>query len=176
MTNNLQVWHEKVIKYRFITSCLRTDLQRIDKLYGRLTRCSFELYKLRKEVDVEYISVSSVVTCKDEKTRQDFTEKDIELEIATLKKSVDDIVTSRTKLVTSELLQWKNKRRRDYFTKQKERRHIRGGHVIVGELKLTLSCYLNLVKERDALVSNDLQVLIYEDRVKDEHLAYERER
>ena len=86
------------------------------------------------------------------------------------------IVTSRTKLITSELLQWKNKRGRDYFTKQKERRHIRGGQVIVGELKLTLSCYLNLVKERDALVSNDLQVLIYEDRVKDEHLVYERER
>ena len=47
---------------------------------------------------------------------------------------------------------------------------------MVGELKLTLSCYLKLVKERDALVSNDLQVLIYEDRVKDEHLAYERGR
>ena len=178
MTNNLQVWHEKVIKSRFITSCLRTDLQRIDKLYCRLARCSYELYKLRKEVDVEYISVCGVVTCKDEKTRTGFTEKekDIELEIATLKKSVGDIVTRRTKLITSELLQWKNKRGRDYFTKQKERRHIRGGHVIVGELKLSLSCYLNLVKERDALVSNDLQVLIYEDRVKDEHLAYERER
>ena len=157
---------------------MRTDLQRIDKLYGRLTRCSLELYKLRKEVDIEYISVSGVVTCKDEKTRQDFTEKekDIELEIATLKKTVGDIVSSRTKLITSELLQWKNKRGRDYFTKQKERRRIRGRHVIVGELKLTLSCYLNLVKERDALVSNDLQVLIYEDRVKDEHLAYEKER
>ena len=62
------------------------------------------------------------------------------------------------------------------LSKQKERRHIRGGHMIVGELKLTLSCYLNFVKERDALVSNDLQVLIYEDRVKDEHLAYEKER
>ena len=47
--------------------------------------------------------------------------------------------------------------------------------MIVGELKLTLS-YLNLVKERVALVSNGLQVLIYEDRVKDEHLAYEKER
>ena len=57
MTSNLQVWHEKVIKSRFITSCLRNDLQRIDKLYGRLARCSFELYNLRKEVDVEYISV-----------------------------------------------------------------------------------------------------------------------
>jgi len=178
MTNNLQIWHEKVIKSRFITSCLRTDLQRIDKLYGRLARCSFELYKLRKEVDVEYISVSGVVTCKDEKTRQDFAEKekDIELEIATLKKSVDDIVRNRTKLVTSEILRWKSKRGRDYLTKQKERRHIRGGHVIVGELTLTLSCYLKLIKERDALVSNELQVLIYEDRVKDEQLTYERER
>ena len=177
MTNNLQIWHEKVIKSRFITSCLRTDLQRIDKLYGRLARCSFDLCKLRKAVDVEYISVHGVVTCKDEKSRQDFAEKkkDIELEIATLRKSVDDIVTSRTKLITSELLQWKNKRGRDYFTKQKERRHIRGGHVIVGELKITLSCYLNVVKERDAL-SNDYQVLSYEDRVKDDHLAYERER
>ena len=76
MTNNFQVWHEKVIKSRFITCCLRTDLQRIDKLYGRLTRCSLELYKLRKEVDVEYISVSSVVRCKDEKTRTGFTEKE----------------------------------------------------------------------------------------------------
>ena len=96
MTNNLQVWHKEVIKSRFITSCLRTNLQRIDKLYGRLTRCSFELYKLRKEVDVEYISVSGVVTCKDEKTRPDFTEKkkDIELQIATLKKSVGDIVSA----------------------------------------------------------------------------------
>ena len=133
---------------------------------------------MRKEVDVEYTSVSGVVTCKDEKSRQDFVEKekDRELEIATLKKSVDDIVTKRTKLITSELLQWKNKRGRDYFTKQKDRRHIRGGRVIVGELKLSSSCYLNLVKERDALVSIDLQILIYEDRVKDEHLAYERER
>ena len=72
MTNNLQIWHEKVIKSRFITSCLRTDLQRIDKLYGRLARCSFELYKLRKEVDVEYIPVSGVVTCKDEKKKTGF--------------------------------------------------------------------------------------------------------
>ena len=96
--------------------------------------------------------------------------------MAAVKKSVDDIVASRTKLVTSEIIQWKNKRGRDNLSKQKERRHIGGGHVIVGELKLTLSCYLKPVKERDALVSNDLQVLTYEDRVKDEHVAYERER
>ena len=119
MSNILQIWHEKVIKSRFITSCLRSDLERIDKLCGRLLRCSFELYKLRKE-DMEYISVCGVVTCKDEKTRQDLEEKqkDIELEIAALKRSVDDIVESRTKLVTSEITRWKNKRGRDYFSKQ----------------------------------------------------------
>ena len=119
MSNILQIWHEKVIKSRFITSCLRSDLERIDKLCGRLLRCSFELYKLRKE-DMEYISVCGVVTCKDEKTRQDLEEKqkDIELEIAALKRSVDDIVESRTKLVTSEITRWKNKRGRGYFSKQ----------------------------------------------------------
>ena len=91
-------------KSRFITSCLRSDLERIDKLYGRLLRCSFELYKLRKD-DVEYISVCGVVTCKDEKTRQDLEEKQkyIELEIAALKRSVDDILASRTTLVTYEI-------------------------------------------------------------------------
>ena len=93
-------------------------MERIDKLYGRLLRCSFELYKLRKD-DVEYISVCGVVTCKDEKTSQDLEEKqkDIELGIAALKRSVDEIVASRTKLVTgtSEITQWKNKGGRDFF-------------------------------------------------------------
>ena len=52
--------------------------------------------------DVEYISVCGVVTFKDEKTSQDLEEKqkDIELGIAALKRSVDEIVASRTKLVT----------------------------------------------------------------------------
>lgn len=54
---------------------------------------------------MEYISVCVVVTCKDEKTSQDLKEKDIELEIAALKRSVDDIVASRTKLVNSEITQ-----------------------------------------------------------------------
>ena len=37
--------------------------------------------------------------------------------------------------------------------------------MIVGNLKLTLSYYLKLVKERDTLVPNDMKVLIYEDGV-----------
>ena len=68
-------------------------------------------------------------------------EKCIGLELAAIKRNVDDIVENRTKLITSEMSQWRNKRGRDYFTKTKEKRHARGGLVIVGELKDTLHCF-----------------------------------
>ena len=44
-------------------------------------------------------------TCKDEKTRKDFEEKgkNRQLEIAAIKRSVEDIVASRMKLVSSEI-------------------------------------------------------------------------
>ena len=35
-------------------------------------------------------------------------------------RNVDDIVESRTKLITSEITQWRNERGRDYFSKTKE--------------------------------------------------------
>ena len=65
-------------------------------------------------------------------------EKCIGLDLAAIKRNVDDIVENRTKLITSEMSQWRNKKGRDYFTKTKEKRHARGGLVIVGELKDTL--------------------------------------
>ena len=71
-------------------------------------------------------------------------EKCIGLELAAIKRNVDDIVESRTKLITSEITQWRNKRGRDYFTKTKEKRHARRGLVIVGELKDTLRCFCPL--------------------------------
>ena len=49
------------------------------------------------------------------------------------------------KLITSEITQWRNKGGRDYFTKTKEKRHVRGGLVIVGELKNTSRCFLSFV-------------------------------
>ena len=58
-------------------------------------------------------------------------EKCIGLELAAIKRNVDDIAENRTKLITSEMSQWRNKRGRDYFTKTKEKRHARGGLVIV---------------------------------------------
>ena len=110
------------MKFRYITTVIRCDLQNIDRLYSTLARLKFEIYNLRKEADVEYTAVCGVVTCKDEKTRLVLGEKEkcIGLELAAIKRNVDNIVESRTKLITSEITQWRKKRGRDYFTKTKE--------------------------------------------------------
>ena len=79
-----------------------------------LARLKFEIYNLRREADVEYTAVCGVVL--EEK------EKGMGLELAPIKRNVDDIVESRTNLTTSEITQWRNKRGRDYFTKTKEKR------------------------------------------------------
>ena len=135
-----------------------------------MARLKFEIYNLRNEADVEYTAVCGVVTCRDEKTRLVLEEKEkcIGLELAAIKRNVDDIVQSRTKLITSEITQWRNKRGRDYFTKTKEKRHARGSLVIVGEL----SC----VKERDAVSQSDLKSFVYKDRLNGEDITFERER
>ena len=67
-----------------------------------MARLKFETYNLRKEADVEYTAVCGVVTCKDEKTRLVMEEKEkcIGLELAAIKRNVDDIVESRTKLIS----------------------------------------------------------------------------
>ena len=120
---------------------------------------------------MEYTAVCGVVTCKDEKTRVvlEEEEKCMGLELAAIKRNVDDIVESRTKLITSEITQWRNK-------KIKEKRHARGGLVIVGELKDTLRCFLSFVKERDALSQSDLKSFIRKDRLNGEDITFERER
>ena len=75
--------------------------------YSTLGRLKFEIYNLRKEADVEYTAVCGVVTCRDEKARLVLEEKEkcIGLELADIKRNVDDIVESRTKLITSEITQ-----------------------------------------------------------------------
>ena len=146
--------------------------------YSRLAQLKFEIYNLRKEADVEYTTVCGVVTCKDEKARLVLEEKEkgIGLELAAIKRNVDDIVESRTKLITSEITQWRNKRGQDYFTKTKESRHVRGGLVNVGELKNTLRCFLSFVKERHAPSQSDLKSFMYKDRLNSEDILFERER
>ena len=76
MSKEIETWYAEVLKFRYITSALRSDLQRIDRLYSTLARLKFELYNLRKEAAVEYTAVCGVVTCKDEKTRLVLEEKE----------------------------------------------------------------------------------------------------
>ena len=69
MPKEIETWYAEVLKSRHITFAIRSDLQKIDRLYSTLARLKFELYNLRKEADVEYTAVCGVVTCKDEKSR-----------------------------------------------------------------------------------------------------------
>ena len=178
MSKEIEHWYAKVLSSRYITSGMRCDLQKIDRLYCTLARLQFELHNFRKETDVEYTAVGGVVTCKDEKTNLLLEEKEesIGLEVEALKKNVADIVECRTKLITSEITHWRKKKGRDFYTKYKEKRHARGGLVIVGELKDTLRCFLSLVNERDVLSQNDLKSLIFKDRLSGEDIIFERER
>ena len=80
------------------------------------------------------------------------------------------------KLITSEITQWRNKRGRDYFTKTKEKRHVRRGLVILPELKNTSRCFLSFVKVRDALSQSDLKSFMYKDRLNGEDILFERGR
>ena len=75
MSKELETWYAKVLKSRYITSGIRCDLQKIDRLYSTLARLKFEIYNLRKEA-VEYTAVCGVVTCRDEKTRLVLEEKE----------------------------------------------------------------------------------------------------
>ena len=98
MSKEIATWYAKVLKSRYITSAIRNDLQKIHRLYSTLAQLRFEIYNLRKEADVEYTAVCGVVTCKDEKSRLvlEENEKCMGLELAAIKRNVDDIVESRT--------------------------------------------------------------------------------
>ena len=86
-------------------------------------------------VDLEYVSLGGEVRCKDDEARKEFEEKETKfnLEIDKLRRSVDNIVQHRAKLITSELTQWKSRKGRDYLSKTKLKRQKRGSLTIVGE-------------------------------------------
>ena len=65
MPSNIQCWLEKVYKSRLITTGLRNDLLHIHKQYTRMSKCKYELYNLRKEVNLEYVSIA--MTMKQER-------------------------------------------------------------------------------------------------------------
>ena len=75
-------------------------------------------------------------------------------EVKTVKAIVGTVVGTRTRLLTVEYKQWKSLRGRDYLSKQRMKRQLRG-LVIVSEIRETLRLFMRLVTERDMLHEKD---------------------
>ena len=76
-------------------------------------------------------------------------------EVRTVKAIVETVVGTRTRLLTVEYKQWKGLRGKDYLSKQRMKRQVRGGQVIVSEIRETLRLFTRLVTERDMLHEKD---------------------
>ena len=62
-------------------------------------------------------------------------------EANTVKAIVGTVVGTRTRLLTVEYKQWKSLRGRDYLSKQRMKRQLRGGLLIVSEIRETEAFY-----------------------------------
>ena len=72
-------------------------------------------------------------------------------EVKRVKAIVGTVVWTRTRLLKVEYRQWKSLRGRDYLWKQRMKRQVRGGLLIVSEIRETLGLFTGLVTERDML-------------------------
>ena len=74
-----------------------------------------------------------------------------------------------------EYRQWKSLRGRDYVSKQRMKRQVRGGLLIVSEIRETLSLFTRLVTERDMLHEKDYIAKITKAREDEGGIAFQRE-
>ena len=72
-------------------------------------------------------------------------------EVKTVKAIVGTVVGTRTRLLAVEYKQWKGLRGSDYLSKQRMKTQVRGGLLIVSEIRETLRLFMRLVTERDML-------------------------
>ena len=95
-------------------------------------------------------------------------------EVKTVKAIVETVVGTRTRLLTVEYKQWKSLRGRDYLSKQRMKRQLRG-LVIVSEIRETLRLFTRLVTERDMLHEKDYIAKITKAREDEDSIAFQRE-
>ena len=76
-------------------------------------------------------------------------------EVKTVKAIAGTVVGTRTRLLPVEYKQWKGLRGRDYLSKQRMKTQVRGGLLIVSEIRETLRLFTRLVTERDMLHEKD---------------------
>ena len=96
-------------------------------------------------------------------------------EVKTVKAIVGTVVGTRTRLLTVEYKQWKGLRGRDYLLKQRMKRQVRGGLLIVSEIRETLRLFMRLVTERDMLHEKDYKAKITKAWEDEDSIAFQRE-
>ena len=158
-------------------SALRKDLLQIDGLYAGMSKLRYELYDLRKRIDLNYVALGVVMACKDQGQRLELEEKEKWCvdEVKRLKAIVVTVVGTKTRLSTVEYKQWRSLRGRDYLSKQRMKRQVRGGLVIVSEIRETLRLFTRLVTERDMLHDKDYIAKITKAREDEDSMAFQRE-
>ena len=97
------------------------------------------------------------MACRDEGQRLELKEKEKWYvdEVKRVKAMVRTVVWTRTGLLKVEYKQWKSLRDRDYLSKQRMKRQVRGGLSIVSAIRETLRLFTRLVTGRDMLLEKD---------------------
>ena len=174
MPFSTKMWLEKLYRKRLITSALRKDLLQIDGVYARISKLKYELYHVRKRTDLNYVALGAVMACKDERQRLELEEKEKWYvdEVKRLKAIVVTVVETRTRLSIQAM---DSLRGRVYLLKQRMKRYVRGGLVIVSEIRETLRLFTRLVTERDMLHEKDYIAKITKAREDEDSMAFQRE-
>ena len=92
-----------------------------------------------------------------------------------LKAIVVTVFGTKTRLSAVEYKQWRSLRGRDYLSKQRMKRQLRGSLVIVSEIRETLRLFTRLVTERDMLHEKDYIAKITKAREDEDSMAFQRE-
>ena len=106
---------------------------------------------------MNYVAFGVVMACKNEGRTLELEEKEKWCvdEVKRLKAIVVTVVGTKTRLSAVEYKQWRSLRGRDYLSKERMKRQVRGSLVIVSELRETLRLFTRLVTERDMLHDKD---------------------
>ena len=117
------------------------------------------------------------MACKDEGQRLELNEKEkwYVVEVKRVKAMVGTVVWTRTRSLKVEYKKWKSLRGRDYLSKQRMKRQVRGGLLIVSEIRETLRLFMRLVTERDMLHEKDYIAKITKAREDEDSMAFQRE-
>ncbi|CAH3193349.1 unnamed protein product [Porites evermanni] len=117
------------------------------------------------------------MACRDEGQRLELKEKEKWYvdEVKRVKAIVRTVVWTSTKLLKVEYKQWKSLRGRDYLSKQRMKRLVRGGLSIVPEIRETLRLFTRPVTERDMLQEKDYIAKIPKARGDEDSIAFQSE-